>query len=230
MTNKKTIYLIIGSVLVIASIPFILTRPAILPTLNFSETGQIGDTIGGLTAPIINLLGAILVYFSFQQQIKANEIQRKALDEEIKRSEGERRYNSIIQDINNLRADINDFRFTRGNIEFNGIDALFEFRSYCSASDKIELEHTIATPTFKSFYFLIGSTDNILRNILRSNLGETDKRDLLEKLIYLYTTKIVQDSVSILKSLQDKKVQNKFVDMLAETTEKLAEYILGSGI
>ncbi len=45
---------------------------------NFSiNTGIIGDTIGGITAPFINGISAILVYVAFKEQIKANEKQRE---------------------------------------------------------------------------------------------------------------------------------------------------------
>ena len=62
--------------------PWLFTFPAFLGRLDFSETGQIGDTIGGITAPFINLTAAILVYYSFKEQYKANQIQQKALQEE----------------------------------------------------------------------------------------------------------------------------------------------------
>jgi len=39
------------------------------------KTGPIGDTIGGLTAPFVNLLAAFLVYKSFKAQVKANSLQ-----------------------------------------------------------------------------------------------------------------------------------------------------------
>lgn len=41
---------------------------------NFSNTGAIGDTIGGITAPFINGLGAVLVYIAFKEQVKANQL------------------------------------------------------------------------------------------------------------------------------------------------------------
>ncbi len=36
------------------------------------ETGYTGDTIGGITAPIIGLFSALLVYIAFKEQVKAN--------------------------------------------------------------------------------------------------------------------------------------------------------------
>jgi hypothetical protein len=50
--------------------------------LDFTQTGQIGDTIGGITAPMANLLGAILVYLALKAQIEANLILKKQLDDE----------------------------------------------------------------------------------------------------------------------------------------------------
>ncbi|WP_394972600.1 hypothetical protein [uncultured Croceitalea sp.] len=51
--------------------------------ISFEDTGQIGDTIGGLTAPFINLLAAFLVYKSFAAQIKANRLQQENHNEQI---------------------------------------------------------------------------------------------------------------------------------------------------
>lgn len=49
---------------------------------NFMKTGQIGDTIGGITTPILTLVGSFLVYYSFKQQMAANRIQIDALLDE----------------------------------------------------------------------------------------------------------------------------------------------------
>ncbi|MHA7830692.1 MAG: hypothetical protein ACX93O_06310 [Flagellimonas sp.] len=46
--------------------------------VSFMNTGQIGDTIGGTTAPFINLIAAFLVYKSFTAQIRANLDQRES--------------------------------------------------------------------------------------------------------------------------------------------------------
>jgi len=60
----------------VACSPYILTRDYI--GIYFDEiTGPIGDTIGGITAPIVGLIGAILVYYALKEQIKANEIIQK---------------------------------------------------------------------------------------------------------------------------------------------------------
>lgn len=65
--------LIIGSFFV----PFILTRKAINEDFNFSQTGQIGDTIGGLMNPFIAIAGVIVTGLAFYVQIIANQQQRE---------------------------------------------------------------------------------------------------------------------------------------------------------
>ena len=72
---------------------------------NFGDkTGPIGDTIGGLTAPFINLLAAFLVFISFRAQIEANKQQRAQHKEEMIQIRNEFNYNSIIKEYDQLEA------------------------------------------------------------------------------------------------------------------------------
>lgn len=47
--------------------------------IDFSSTGQVGDTIGGILGPFIAIGAAILTFFAFWVQFKANEQQKKDL-------------------------------------------------------------------------------------------------------------------------------------------------------
>ncbi|MEH1791333.1 MAG: hypothetical protein V7K68_23230 [Nostoc sp.] len=66
---------------------------------NASTRGLTGDFLGGVASPFIGLVSAILVYLSFQQQIRANKIQMEALKQESKR-------NNIRSTLNILRSEI----------------------------------------------------------------------------------------------------------------------------
>lgn len=80
---KENILLVI-----LVSISFTLVAPLIftikhdISWLDFTETGQIGDTIGGITAPFINILNAILIYIAFTEQLKANTLLKNQIDSE----------------------------------------------------------------------------------------------------------------------------------------------------
>jgi len=66
--DSKFYFLTLVAILLSFLSLYIITRPAILNVFDFSNTGSIGDTIGGITAPIINLIGALLVYITFKEQ------------------------------------------------------------------------------------------------------------------------------------------------------------------
>lgn len=84
----------IGTLLLLIFIsPLLLTQ---LPSLvDFTETGNIGDTIGGITAPFVNLLAAYLVYKSFTAQIRANSQQRIEHNKQIAHLNKEHGFNYI---------------------------------------------------------------------------------------------------------------------------------------
>lgn len=64
---------------------------ACTPWLNnwLGSRGQIGDFLGGIAAPIFGFVGMVLVYRSFQAQVKANQLQIDALNAERKAREGD---------------------------------------------------------------------------------------------------------------------------------------------
>jgi hypothetical protein len=72
--NFKTNQILLILIIIIIFIPFLFTFPAISKYFEYSNTGGIGDTIGGITAPFINGFSALLVFLAFKAQIKANEI------------------------------------------------------------------------------------------------------------------------------------------------------------
>ena len=79
--NRKVLFII---TVIIAFAPFILTRSSICDMFDFSSTGEIGDTIGGTTAPIIGLISIILLYLTLQEQIKFNRSQQIQSNEQAK--------------------------------------------------------------------------------------------------------------------------------------------------
>jgi len=107
-SNWRTILLILGVALIIFGAPWLLTLPTFCDRFNYETTGAIGDTIGGLTGPFINGLGAILVYIAFREQVKANKL--------LSSREQER---DILEQINSIKADQNEektFEKTVGEI------------------------------------------------------------------------------------------------------------------
>lgn len=79
-------------------VPILFTRSNWLG-LDFSFTGQVGDTIGGITAPFLSFIGILITFFAFWVQFKANNQQK--LDLVIERFES-KFYNLIEIHRNNV--------------------------------------------------------------------------------------------------------------------------------
>lgn len=73
------IVIVIGGICILI-LPWLFTSYSW--NLNFLKTGQIGDTIGGITAPVIGFMSALLIYFSFMIQYRANRLQWQAIKDE----------------------------------------------------------------------------------------------------------------------------------------------------
>ncbi|MBU3660157.1 MAG: hypothetical protein FGM14_09820 [Flavobacteriales bacterium] len=147
---------------IIMVLPILLTVPAIFNFLNFSEKGQIGDTIGGITAPFINGLAAILVFLAFKEQIKANEIFKN-----------QEKSKMILDQISLIQEDKMEIEKIIGGIIRN----LSYYQSPFNAGNALLLN--------KLTYFI---TEIRLTNDLINNYSG-DKDFLYKKLHYLYTIK-----------------------------------------
>ncbi len=70
LSRREIILLLIVGVCFI-TLPYFFTRD--WTDISFRDTGNIGDTIGGITAPFLSFFGSILVYLALKAQIDANE-------------------------------------------------------------------------------------------------------------------------------------------------------------
>ena len=79
----KPILLVLVAVFVlIAILPVVLTQNSIIKCFDFTKTGEIGDTIGGIMGPFIAIVAAILTFMAFWVQYTANVQQRNDIARE----------------------------------------------------------------------------------------------------------------------------------------------------
>ncbi len=102
--------LLVGG-LVILIMPVLLTGEYFHDRFNYTNTGQIGDTIGGITAPFMNLIGAFLVFYALQAQVKANELIQYQIDKDTIDKECENESQNLNQLYSYLTESINSFHF-----------------------------------------------------------------------------------------------------------------------
>lgn len=87
---------------------------------NLPQPNEIGDMLGGVTAPFINLIAAMLVYRSFKAQIKANEIIHRELDQ----NEVQRSVEIIEKRIDAVEHELKNYHFEGYDTLANGSKAI----------------------------------------------------------------------------------------------------------
>lgn len=94
MKNLKWyhIALLVTGIIGVIVAPWLFTRPTPLGwnSLNFSNTGEIGDTIGGITAPFVGLVSILLLWWTLRAQLEFNAKQDKINDEQKKFNDANR--------------------------------------------------------------------------------------------------------------------------------------------
>lgn len=76
------------------------------------KPSEIGDAIGGITSPIINVVGAILIYKSFMIQKEANDEHYRAIHDEKIDSSRERNFDTLFTLFNKLEEDFRKFEYS----------------------------------------------------------------------------------------------------------------------
>ena len=188
--------MLFGILLVVAS-PFFLIQPAALQF--FSGKGDIGNYIGGITGPFVGLIGAVLVYLSFEQQIEANQTQRKALRNEIMQNQIKSEYETLDKHLTEIKDEFYKLKYRRGllAIKLNhphrssvleGADAIeaysHDIKNYGDQIylDTIEFEYSVR------YFFLLINT--FLEQLSTSIVPEQQKFYLAKKMLYFYESKI----------------------------------------
>ncbi|MGV8946465.1 MAG: hypothetical protein ACOH1N_08555 [Lutibacter sp.] len=203
---KNAKWFIVIGILLCIIFPLIATQKAILESFNFSQTGQIGDTIGGITAPIVNIIGAILIFYALKAQIEANQLIQDQFDEQKTEELNRKKLVYITEQINIIRADLNDFTYTfrKGNYKYNysGADGIYEFLN----SIKKGGDHHIEFQEFLNKNPKINELVNLLRiinkqiDIIQSdNISKTDKDYFISLIKYQYESKIQQSIIAFEK-------------------------------
>lgn len=84
--------------------PWLFTQPG---SIDFTETGQIGDTIGGTMSPFVGIAGGLMTFVAFMMQVRANEIQREQLGKPFKLKEMESKIEDIAACCSKLSTALN---------------------------------------------------------------------------------------------------------------------------
>jgi len=118
--EKKTDYIKITAIILIGiAALWIFFGPMLITQLSWgvnfggkdNNTGQIGDTIGGISAPIVGFVSIILLYLALTKQIESNKIQQKSSDSAIH----EANFRFLYEEIKTLKIQAEQFKFIKIN-------------------------------------------------------------------------------------------------------------------
>jgi hypothetical protein len=139
--------------------------------IDIHNKAALGDTINGLTAPLIGIIGAILIYISFKEQVKSNKFHFEALHEQREWDLLYRLYEELKDDLRNLQP------YYGGRYHQN--DILDAFMTKVMSDDQEVSPYPDVSKyldyIFKQFAFLS------LRISQNDILGKTEKVHLIEK-------------------------------------------------
>jgi hypothetical protein len=136
MKNQEKMVMTARTYMTIGPLVVLLLWIVVGASQNASTRGLTGDFLGGVASPFIGLVSAILVYLSFQQQIRANKIQMEALKQESKR-------NNIRSTLNILRSEISDLILEDTMDDHKTYHGMQAFEKFVELLHRLELE----TPT-----------------------------------------------------------------------------------
>jgi hypothetical protein len=232
---------IIGFALIIISflLIFVAIKPSIFPGLDLSKTGDIGDTIGGITAPFLNIFGSLLIYVSFREQYKANQIQQKAILDELKSTSQEKEFqliDSVLTDFKHSYdkltfATIEPRKISHQNQErileevFNtSIIALTKFPRYFGVGSGIFSRQFEEKGFIIQLMYCLQTFNYAVRRINTINKSQSDFNYFIEKVHTLYDTLLrhqVDDILEIFenntteKTITFKTENKKTLDVIA---------------
>jgi hypothetical protein len=192
-SSKNLLLLLAGTILLLFLAVFVFTRPAILSSFDISDKGEIGDVIGGITAPVVGLLGSFLVYLSFYQQLQANKLQREAISNEAKRAQNLKEFSSLLDLYKSIKDDFNSLVYISALTDNAnppiGRTAIFQLAEnidvYGNRPTILSEQHII-----RDYLYLLGLVDLLFERIHNSTIEERDKELTTSLVLYLFYSKL----------------------------------------
>ncbi|MDV6166909.1 hypothetical protein R1T16_00625 [Flavobacterium sp. DG1-102-2] len=210
----------VSTILIIFSFftPYLFTREAKNISLDFSQTGAIGDTMG-IMNPFISLVGIIITFLAFYMQIKANQLQRKIFFGTIENEKTKESDKSKREHINRL------------NIVIALLNSILKYHESSGKQLHKFIKEEKDNPLSPNIY--MASTSSGYHNFLKLDLLET-----YNSLVYYFQNKDIDWEKSFIQVLEyldfyDKMIQelrdkyqnhiHKKVETLTSQGEKLNE-------
>lgn len=210
--NEILIMLLIGVLICFLPLAFTFN----IGLKSFENTGQIGDTIGGITAPFLSFFGSVLVYLALKSQITANK--------EITKQNRDSIYFKVF-DSYKLNISSIDYINRKGEKE-NGYNLLMRLNSKLT-------DHYMSQKALVGKNILIHNPEKIdfdtYKEIYSSKYNNSHKGN-----INAFKNRLIEDEdIKSRRGILDKLDQNEYLteayEELAEKYKSLSKYQYRSG-
>jgi hypothetical protein len=169
----------------------ILAAPLILASskLSLSQTGLIGDTIGGITAPICSLIGSVLVFLALKGQLVANRITQQQIHDH-KQEERIKKEVAYVSGLYNYF--LSSFQ-TFETKYFKGHRAIMKVMGLLAASErkKAHNEDRLYYGTAAELFSILKLGKLFLEQVNYSNIDEHDKHYFKQLVKHHYDSFII---------------------------------------
>lgn len=195
--SKKEWIVFIGFGLILFIIPYVFTRKwGVLPIEN------VGDTIGGITAPFLGFFGSILVYLALKSQVDANEQVRLQFEKQEQSSTVSYRLSNLYEKIKIIREELNNFYYSYLNHNYPGSPKKFNYQGVQAIHNLLDQSReNYFGKIIKSPYELepkLGELKSLIIFFLSTVeeintdkvIDEKDKKELINNMNYLFDSKI----------------------------------------
>lgn len=209
--DKRVVLIMIIGAIALISLPIFATQLDWF--CDFTKTGSIGDTVGGLTAPVIGVISALLIYFSFRAQINANRIIQNQINDQKKDEIEKKEFNYQMEIYKHIKESIEQFTYTVGNDEINGRDAISKFfDDYTNIKKRL-----VITSSYKRFHGIIDLFKILVQKIENSKEQKIDFDLVLTLVDYQYSQFFwLTNALKVKERLESRSISDPYIKICNE--------------
>lgn len=214
MTTKQFVTGIIGFALLMTVFLLLFSQWKILSFLNFADKNEAANFVNSLTAPVIGIAGAVLVFVSFREQVKANRMQFTTITEQRDLELLYKFYEELKQDLQRMQAESGS-KYEQPAI----LDSLMNY----IIADKPESPY----PEFEQYLHYVFRQFVFLSNRIKRNtsLSPSETVYVIDKIQYLYDLYFKSYHTKLTRILLEKEFGKSMKNALQQVhvqMEKLA--------
>jgi hypothetical protein len=223
LVSNNIVWVFLGFIVIVIILPRLFIGTSKIGFLDNLKPNEIGDAIGGMTAPIIGLFSAFLVYIAFREQKKANEIQLDLIKEQKKSSKEEREYRYILDKISSIEKNILNFEFTEINNKdkengTKGLKRLFEYSFRKSIMTNYSLNLNISM--YNEMLYNFKMIDKLMIRIKESSLDIEIKYTFLNEIKLLFNN-LIEPNINYELMKNEKITKFNFIIEISDCLNKI---------